>query len=1327
MAQTVDPVSAFSRKWAGQPLDSSPSGVLQNIDLRRLKAGKAPLTASQTQRAVQAATTREPVTPVPEDHDPWAVWSNITRDITDLVKGIPQLPMALVNEARQLPTLPLKMSQARDLGSLAQLPGVRLVPGAFTASALLPGGVPAGTILERPVSTVLDVLPYANKLAEVNAARALSTYSGTPAAALPDLASPVSADLAKAAIARAGSASELPVADRLGLQASLALGENRRLFPDMAMNRLVRDIRPETASRIDLIERRPVLEEFRRTPTGQRAFQMGEKAREFVSGIRRTEATSITKDMPEDIPVKFAGEQLYLDMQQAADEGRLGMPIEQADDLLHRAITDPLSMPDPVLTPAEARAQLPDSLHPYFDTYIDELLPEMQRSSMSDFGGTARRDPFVAEYRGDIYTRSTANRLARADERIVNAAGKLTDLKPTPRFLNRLAAQTKVPDPQLLLDAAYQIPDAADRYAFLRDSLGSDTAARKFAEYGQLMDDRAAALKLPPDATPAEILESLANSTPHKRVSAGLMSNKEFTSYSQPIIELRAAAKARMHMDDLSARYSETGKRLYYEKARANYDRAQTLPPELRQEYLAITDLPSNSLERRAALAEFRNRIGDENYRLVQYTRPDVDALATPFSDNTWRQGIRGFVDAREVARLQREVKAELNGLRSNGYEPAYVPGVAAERVGKIDSSTVKASYSNPDFAKERTFDYAPQDNNLGISVAYQTMQDWMARKAEPFMAEQVAMYGKSGADLLYQLEAQGIEAARRLRLSPEESGAFVNDFMNHVKQRGWVQYKPEEIFPTAEGLRNPATDFREQIFLPREYDSLVRKMVNDQTSYFQKMFDPVSKTFRTSVLLFSPAWHYNNILSGALITAVTNPSAFLHMAEEWNRRGGWGRMLSRDGLDAIVPTEAQARVHFEGMTGNLENTMITLSKERGRLENSLARTQTVSRLWNEVQQSKLARGIVNGFNRTTDFSLNLNAFWDDMFRAANFDAFEASTRKMLIESGVPAEKAAQIAAERALAKTQTIFMDWTQFLPVERGILRAVFPFYAWTSHIMRLAFKLPFDHPLRVAVINNFTRAEIEDWQSGYPQIFRRILGFADPKTSDNFVGMNVDAFNPFRDIGNTLTMAGMVAATNPIIQQVFKSVGVDPMSGGPEYAPHFVYDATEPSGQALDTGNPIIDLAGSIVPQARAIARWAGMDEQFRQLEASNPAAAHRALLSGLRLPIIYRDVNVPEALALEEVKRFNAFRKAVSEAKDGNVGQLRRFDPVMAEQIMAAQSSDSGGGSSAPAAASPLLPPVPASNPLVAVGRSQMAAAGRVRGKAPLLPAAQFVTV
>ena len=1313
-----DPVSAFTSKWAGVPLDDGPTGTMQRIDLQRLKGGKAPLTESQTQRAIEAATTRKPVTPVPERDNPFAVWSNLTGDITDLVKGIPQLPMALVNEVRALPTIMERASDANSFGDLAQLPGVRLIPGSFTASALLPGGVPAGEVLTRPVSTVLDVLPFASTAGKINAGNAL-TRAGIDSR----LGSVPAARIAKATLK--SPPSELARADRVGLQTAVALGEGRRFIPDL----LTRRVDPRTGE----IVLRPALEEFRATPTGQRVFSFSQANRNLASRIKRTEAQMVGGESTaeiqtlKDLEANKLGRQWQTDLR--AEFGDDLVAANEASRQMRQVIADPIALG--FTTPEGAiAATLPERLQPFARRYLDELLPELEQQRFRDFGPLGR-DPFVARYDGEVYLRAEAAKLRRADDRLSSAAAKLTGLNPD-RFAARLAKRTGLVDPQAIIRQANDMfPDPLARFAYLSDTFG-DTAARQMSEFGQLLDDRAAAFRALQTGDPTEMLAATRNATSYRRVSEGLLSPKEFSSYAKPITELRAAAKARQSAQRsiIPARFTETGKRLFYERSKESYDTALALPPDLRQSYLDMLDeFPPGNPGRPAALRAFRESVGPDTYRLLQYRRPDTDLLPTPLSEETFRQNIRTFVDDGEINRIDASIRSTLNQLRDDGYQPTYVPGVAFERAPRIDSTSIRTSFSSPDFAKRRTFDYAPQHADLGVSVSYTAFQDYMSRFAEPYMANQIKdMVGINGADLLYRLEAQGVEGAGRLRVAAgtREWDLFVNDYINLAKDRGFVVYDPAEIFPTQSGLAKPTRDLTEMTFIPSEMESLIKRMFDDQTSYFQRLFDPISQTFRTSVLLFSPAWHFNNVLSGALLTAVTNPSAFLQMRDQWTRRGGWGRMLSRKDALALPAnaTEGQRLVQFEGLMGSLENDVISLSRERGQLENSLARTRTVSRIWNDVQESKAAQGVVDRFNRTRDWSLNLNAFWDDLFRAANFEASYEKVLKETLADGVPEGEAMMHAAERALERTQTIFMDWTQMLPVERGILRAVFPFYAWSSHVMRLAFKLPFDHPARVAVINNFTRAELEDWQSEFPQIFRRILGFADPETADRFVGLNVDAFNPFRDVGNILTMGGMVAMTNPMIQQVFRAVGVDPMSGGPEYAPNFVYDPSSPSGTELDSGNPVINLAGSIVPQARALARWAGMDEEFRSLERTNPAAAQRMLLSGLRVPIVYRDIDVDEVLGKEEIRRFNAYRKAAGEAKKGDGGALARFDPALAERLVALTA---GQRDQQAERIGQVVEQVEQGNPLTAAARLNVEAADEIRGTQPLLPATQFVTV
>lgn len=115
-------LTRLQRKYSGQAPDpinvlypalsaASPAArsALQRIDLQRVARGQDPLTATQSALGVTAATRNAPVTPNPE---PSSFFGAALSNLTDLVRGIPQLPMALVNEARALPELTTLLPEA---------------------------------------------------------------------------------------------------------------------------------------------------------------------------------------------------------------------------------------------------------------------------------------------------------------------------------------------------------------------------------------------------------------------------------------------------------------------------------------------------------------------------------------------------------------------------------------------------------------------------------------------------------------------------------------------------------------------------------------------------------------------------------------------------------------------------------------------------------------------------------------------------------------------------------------------------------------------------------------------------------------------------------------------------------------------------------------------------------------------------------------------------------------------------------------------------------------------------------------------------------------
>lgn len=134
--------------------------------------GSAPRSTPDILPALAAAGRSEAITPEPQGN----ILQNFASDATNLAQSVWKLPFAAYNEVRALPSIGEKLHQAptastplEQLGNLAQLPGIRMIPGSYLAGTLRPGGpgLLSGAA-EHPLYSALDVLPYASKAASAS-------------------------------------------------------------------------------------------------------------------------------------------------------------------------------------------------------------------------------------------------------------------------------------------------------------------------------------------------------------------------------------------------------------------------------------------------------------------------------------------------------------------------------------------------------------------------------------------------------------------------------------------------------------------------------------------------------------------------------------------------------------------------------------------------------------------------------------------------------------------------------------------------------------------------------------------------------------------------------------------------------------------------------------------------------------------------------------------------------------------------------------------------------------------------------------------------------
>lgn len=609
---------------------------------------------------------------------------------------------------------------------------------------------------------------------------------------------------------------------------------------------------------------------------------------------------------------------------------------------------------------------------------------------------------------------------------------------------------------------------------------------------------------------------------------------------------------------------------------------------------------------------------------------------------------IPGF-NEKEFSRIKREVNNSWQQLKAEGIDPIFVHRVTPGRASSMGYPRVLESIRTPTQVKARTGDITPYIQDATVALSHQGLE-WLSRRgSEEFVANVLERWGRTEDSLLDQY----LPAARvRAGIDPTLD---VRAHAVELMKREYSRYDPAKI------ITWPAprlTGIGENTWLPKYLAENLQRMHNPKTHQLTSLVDPVMGAFRTSLLPLSPRWHFYNILGGGLMTVLrTDPTVFTKI--------GAARRMLKEGL---VPEELRA----------------VMASNEGRLQAELAYRAGVTsrRLVEEAASSRNMGGIAQGISKTAEAtapvrnafskviekSYHVNSLFDDTYRAmAYLYGYDKSITKGLTRE----------ASQRAgISLTRKIMQNWDEITPIERSVMRYVFPFYGFMQHIMRYTLSYPFDHPVRTAIMGSFARNEVEDMGTGLPDRFLNSFFLGEPDKDGNVRAVNLAGMNPFSDVSNYFTLAGFMGNLNPVASTVLEHLGLDPLTGGPELYPNLRYD---PESGRLAAHSPgfFSSLIQNTIPQSRVLAGMAGRSSEFKELLRTNPEAAYRMIRSQAGLPIIFRDVNVPTELTKAELARDEAMQTSFREAlSSGQHTQAAKAYPTLGAllgQVRTLQSS------------------------------------------------------
>lgn len=609
------------------------------------------------------------------------------------------------------------------------------------------------------------------------------------------------------------------------------------------------------------------------------------------------------------------------------------------------------------------------------------------------------------------------------------------------------------------------------------------------------------------------------------------------------------------------------------------------------------------------------------------------DAAAMRFLREGVLDRIPGF-DAREFSKLRDGVRGTWEKLKEAGEDPIYVPRVSPDRARKVGIAKLDGTVPSLQSARARVADISPSVHSPSIAVSHQAFDIIRREVGEQTAREVAAQFGRSEASLYDEFTpaAEAIHA-----LNPAKTLLEIRD---ELISRQYRPFDPTKLMPFSGKTSGVGA---ERVWVPRQVAATLEAANGSRMTSLRGLNDPITRMWRISLLPLSPRWHLYNIVGGAgMMSAEVGPQAFRFMgqANEIVRAARAGGDLPRH-----IPRELERII---GMIGRDE---AALALKQGR---------SLGRWWEQSQAAKLGR---KGIQASFDW----NSYVDDMYRVMTFLEGESQATRKFAKRGMSEDATKALAAEEAVVLSRKVLQDVAALTPFERSVLRPIFPFYSWLSHLMRFAFNYPADHPWRAAIVAGGSRIVMEDMGDAASTDMLDLIQWGEPDEEGKRKAIRVGGMNPFNDTAKLFTLAGWLGNTNPLFATAAQALGFDAQQGGIDLYPSMSYSA-ETGGMVVDTGNPVKNLALNSLPHLGALMRYMGQDPEYQKLRMTDPDTADRVLWGGVGLPTAYRRYSRENDYIGAELKRQEDAKTRESDALKAG-GDLSGLVDLYGEETVA----------------------------------------------------------
>jgi len=1182
-------------------LSSPVQGALQNLDTQRVNMGQNPLTARETLYAGTAAQNQKSV--VGEPDQPW--YRDVATDLQTIAASIPKIPLALFSEAKQLPELPGKIDEVatkggnpiEQLGNLAQLPGLRMVPGSFIASQFGAGGQGVGGLTEHPLFTALDILPYAEKAARltgtVKTAEELAAANAEKLGTLPEKVRPISTVLTRGF----KTPEVVDLAGPYGID------------PLTGSSRTVKALEPNALGRaIDTAAGR-----FGETKLGElRAKAFGINSRELQRQYNRASGNweNWTED-PTSAPAHLQAyaQQLHDYKSGLLDEYATIPEARQAE--IRKSLT--MSEPLPDATPLETE---------YMDWYKGQQQKFAQAKASA---GELTAVPF--DHGVEFYQKSTGDKMLakrdRADKArvvtdLIDSIKDPTNLDKTQGLMDQFAQSMR--DDTLSIQKKDALAygymtaleqrgiDTAPLHGYLRETglsprgTGNTVVLRKGLKKGNL------------DGFVDQVDQLVQNPTrlpPNPNVDITLAARKITDKWGkQSTLNTQIRDSVRYEASKPSARWDDII------RTQANDN---TIIPKVNALYAGSDDLN----------------------KMIGYA---TDGLYHQIPEFTTKAGDKFIRDA------QKEIRTSWQELADRGMEPTWIHNTSGKSAYSTIGSTQVMDYpTTPSSIKARTGDVSPMIHSPLISITAEAAEFLKREASQQFVNHLVETMGQTGRDVINRLEPKYRQFADA-NLTENEAAALEQV----IAKEGLMKWDPNTFL---KGTATPSNaKISNAVFLPTEVVQNLKKLKPSEGG-FGTVLETPAKVFRTSVLALSPRWHVNNIIGGFITTMLRaeNPLTIWKYAKDaWQmaKEGGLGKLEGEAG-QLMAPegaTRLQGEFFKQGRVKGIDPTSFMHNTGAGTTLRRLLESD-----W--AQRAKAAGSSV--VEKSYNFNAMFDDFYKSLsyLEGEGKGLAKGMSKQEAMKAGIARARDMMIRwdtltpLERESMRMIMPFYSWTN------TVLKylATYPSdHPWrTSFISSLAQAEQDDMasgiPQKLRGLLFYGDPDINgnvkaiNLQGANP--FKDVANYA---TLLGFMG------------GGQGDMSAITSQLNPAIGTALQAMGVNTMSGSADLYPDLHYDAMTGQLTAAPTDPLPLTALNNYLPQSRALTSLLGWSKDFRSMAKSDPAAASRLLRSSLGVPVVERNVNLPTEIAKQEVRLLGNQDQVKNDAmRTGDYGAMDAY--------------------------------------------------------------------